>query len=251
MFRAVYSNASHLKYIVQAIAKITDEAPLHATPSALEVRVLSPDKSMLTVVGIPASSFEEYSLDGEEQFTVSSMSLNKVMRRGSRNDLVVLELDRSANVLNIMFKDRKTGVERAFQVELLPRIPEPVPDLNLELSVTVKMLVDDYKNMVGDLKAISEEAEFAYQDNKLIVRAVEQQREYIGEYSEGSPLIYLYSTASKARAVYSVDLLAATVKPAAASKHVTISFDSDKPLKVEYELEGGGRITYWIVPRIG
>ncbi|MGC8953870.1 MAG: DNA polymerase sliding clamp [Desulfurococcus sp.] len=251
MFKAVYPNASKMKYITQAIAKITDEAPIYVTQEGLEVRVLSPDKSMLSIVRIPAMSFEEYSVEGEESFIVASTDLNKIMRRGTRNDVLVMELDRAGNVLNMVFRDRKTGLERVFQLELLPRTPEPVPELNIELGVVVKMMAEDYMNIIGDLKTIGEEAIFAYEENKLKISSSEQQKEYVGVFTEGSPLLYLYSSVEKARAVYSIDLLAVTVKPASASKQVTISFDTDKPVKVEYELAGGGQLIYWVVPRVG
>jgi len=249
LFKAVYPNASKMKYITQAIAKITDEAPFYATPDALEVKVLSPDKTMLSIVRIPAISFEEYSVEGEESFIVSSTDLNRVMRRGTRNDVLVMELDKANNVLNIVFRDKKTGVERVFQLELLPKTPEPVPELNLELGVTVKMMSEDYKNIVGDAKSIGEEVVFTYENDKLIIYSSEQQKEYRGEFSEGAPILYKYATVDKARASYSVDSLAVTLKPVSASKQVTISFDTDKPMKVEYELVGGGQLIYWVVPR--
>ncbi|ADV65485.1 DNA polymerase sliding clamp subunit B [Desulfurococcus mucosus DSM 2162] len=250
-FRVVYPNASKMKYITQAIAKVTDEAPIYVTPEAVEVKVLSPDKSMLTIVRIPATAFEEFEAEGEESFMVASTDLNRVMRRGGRNDVLEMKLDREHGVLEAVFRDRKTGVERVFQVEVLPKTPEPVPELNLELGVVVKMLSEDYRGIVGDAKSIGEEVVLSFEDGKLTVYSSEQQKEYVGVFSEGSPLLYVYATVDKARASYSVDLLSATVKPVSASKQVTVSFDTDKPAKIEYELIGGGQLIYWVVPRVG
>lgn len=249
MFKAVYSNASKMKYVAQAIAKIIDEAPFYATPDSLEVKVLSPDKTMMTIIKIPSVAFDEYSVDGEEFFVVSSMDLNRVVRRGTRNDAMEMELDRENLVLKIVFRDKKSGVERAFLLETRPRPPERVPEINIELGVTVKMTSDDYRELLGDLKVAGETALFMFQDGRLVVKAGEQQKEYEGVFSEGSPLIYLSSASMKAQAKYSVDMLQATLKPISAAKQVAISFDTDKPMRIEYELAGGGTIIYWLIPR--
>jgi len=250
LFRAVYSNASKMKYVAQAIAKITDEAPFYATPDALEVKVLSPDKTMMTIVKIPGIAFDEYSVDGEEFFVISSMDFNRIIRRCTRNDVMEMELDKEHSALRIIFRDKKTGLERTFLLETRPRPPEPVPEINIELGVTVKIASDDYRELLGDLKTVGETAVFTVQEGKLIVKTGEQQKEYEGVFSEGNPLIYLSSTSPRVQAKYSVDLLQATLKPISAAKQVTIYFDNDKPMKIEYEIAGGGTIIYWLTPRV-
>jgi len=249
LFKAVYSNASKMKYVAQAIAKIIDEAPFYATPDALEVKVLSPDKTMLTIVKIPSIAFDEYNVDGEEFFVVSSMDFNRIIRRCTRNDVMEMELDKERSVLKIVFRDKKTGIERTFLLETRPRPPEQIPEINIELGVTVKMASDDYRELLGDLKTVGETAVFMVQEGKLVVRTGEQQKEYEGVFSEGNPLIYLSSTAPRVQAKYSIDQLQATLKPISAAKQVTLYFDSDKPLKIEYEIAGGGTIVYWLTPR--
>ncbi|MEM3926014.1 MAG: DNA polymerase sliding clamp [Desulfurococcaceae archaeon] len=250
MFKAIYPNASKMKYVTQAIAKITDEVPFYATTDSLEARILSPDKTMLTIFKIPSIAFEEFHVEGEEFFVVSSTELNKIVRRASRNDVLVLELDKENNVLKTIFRDRKIGVEREFQISIIPRPQETIPYLDIDLNVSVRMLSEDFKNIISDLKIVGEEALFIYDKNKLVISSIEQQKEYSCELVEGNPLLYIAASVEKARASYNIDMLAIAVKPASASKQVTISFDTDKPMKIEYELTGGGQIIYWLVPRI-
>ncbi len=249
MFRAVYPSATKFKYIAQTLAKIVDEIPFYGEPEQLEVRVLSPDKTTMTILRIPSIAFEEYICDQEEFFVVGSDEFNRIARRGTRNDLVVLELDRERKVLKFMFKDKKTGVERTFYLQLKERVIEKLPEISLELGVSIRMLADDYKNIIRDLKIVGEEAIFIFEDNKLTIKSMTQQKEYIGVFEQDNPLLYISSTTDKAIARYSVGLLETTLKAAAASKNVLLEFDSNKPLKVEFELPTGGTLTYWIAPR--
>jgi len=249
VFRAVYPSASKFKYVAQTLAKIVDEIPFYAEPDALEVRVLSPDKTTMTVLKVPSIAFEEYLCDEETFFVVSSDEFNRIARRGTRNDLVVLELDSEAKTLRFMFKDKKTGIERVFLLSLKERVGEKLPEPSLELGVSARMLSDDYKNIIRDLKVVGEEAVFMYSDGKLVIKTSAQQKEYEGVFEQDNPLITLSATVDKAIARYSIGLLEATLKAAAASKNVEIQFDTDKPLRVEFELPTGGSIIYWIAPR--
>ncbi len=250
MFRAAYTAASKFKYVAQTIAKLTDEAPLYATPDAFEARILSPDKTVLTIVKIPSIAFEEYEVDQEEFFVVAADELNKIVRRGTRNDILIFELDKENNKLKIIFRNKKTGIERSFYVDIKPRTMEKIPEPQLDLSVTARFVADDYKQIIRDLKIIGEEAVFHYKDGKLLIYAHAQQKEYWGEFREGEPLTYLSSTTDEAKARYSVGLLETTLKAVQASKYVTLSFDTDKPIKIEFEISEGGYIVYWIVPRV-
>jgi len=250
-FKAVYPTASKFKYVAQTLAKIVDEIPFYCEPDIFEARVLSPDKTTMTILKMPSIAFEEYMCDQEEFFVVSADEFNRIARRGSRNDLVILELDKDNKVLKFMFKDKKTGVERIFYLELKERVAEKIPELYLELGISIRMLSDDYKNIIRDLKIVGEEAIFMYSNGRFEIKSTTQQKEYHGIFEQDNPLISISATVEKAVSRYSIGLLESTLKAAVASKDVLLEFDSDKPLKVEFELPGGGTLVYWIAPRTG
>ncbi len=250
MFKASYTATSKFKYIAQALAKITDEAPFYVTQDTFEARILSPDKTTMIVLKIPSIAFEEYEVSGEEVFIVPTSELNKIVRRGSRNDILVFEYDSEKGQLKIGFRNKKTGVERSFYIDARSGAGESIEELKLDLSVTARFIADDYKQIIRDLKVVGEEAVFHYKEGKLYIYSHAQQKEYRGEFSEGDPLTYLSSTVDEAKAIYSIGLLEATLKPIQSAKYVTFSFDTDKPAKIEFEITEGGYMTYWIVPRV-
>jgi len=250
VFKVQYPNASKLKQVVQALAKISDELQLQVTLEAFNLMALSPDKTMMAVLTLPNLVFEEYSVEEETTILVPALELKRVIRRTTRNDIMQISVNKETNELIIVLRDRKSGLERELAVPIIPRPPEPVPELELELSVTFAMLSQDLKNIVGDLKLVGEEATFIYEPGKIVIRSTEQRKEYTCELREGNPLTILSSAVERAQSTYGTDMLVAIAKVASASKQVIVSFDIGKPMKVEYELAGGGRLVYWIVPRV-
>lgn len=250
MLKASYPSAPKFKYITQTLAKITDEAPLYFTVDGLESRILSPDKTTMVVVKIPSIAFEEYDISEEVDLAVPVADLNRVVRRASRNDVLVFGYEVGAPQLKVALRNKKTLVERVFYVSARSLSEERVQEIRLDLGVTARFSADDYKQIMHDLRVIGEEVVFHYRDGKLYIYTQTSSKEYVGEFSEGSPLAYLSSAVEEAKSMYSLDLLEATLKPIGSAKYVTLSFDSNKPAKIEFEIGEGSYIVFWIAPRL-
>ena len=250
MFKASCPNASTLKQVIQALSKISDELVLYATQEGISIKALSPDKTTLAVVEIPSIALEEYTVEEEATLAIPTVDFKKITRRATRNDVLVLTINRETNELVVTLRDKKTSIERKFTIPLVPKEPESIPEIKMELPVSFTMLSQDFKNIVGDLRLVGEEVVIMYDENKVIIKSTGHQKEYVCELFEGNPLVLLTSLVNKAKATYDIDILAVAVQSASAAKNVTISFDTDKPMKIEYELGDGGKLVYWLVPRI-
>lgn len=249
MFKIVHPNASKIKRIVQAVFKLSDELPFYITRNGLDIKVLSPDKTVLAIASLSSLEFEEYNVEEETVVIVPTTDLRKVIKRATRNDSLSLSINKETNELIVSLKDRKTSMEREFTVPIIPKPPEPVPEIQLDLPVSFTMLSQDFKDIVGDLKTIGEEALFIYENGVIIIKSTEHQKEYSCTLREGAPLIMLSSAVDKARSSYNIEMIVAVARASGVAKNVSISFDTGKPMQVVYELTGGGRLTFWIVPR--
>ncbi len=251
-FRAVYPAATKFKYIVQTIAKVMDEIPFVATAEGLEVRSLTPDKTTMIILKLPMAAFEEYELDEEKKtFVVPADELNRIAKRGTRNDLVELKLNEEQRRLELNFIDKKTGVVRSFYIPLREGIVEELAEPQVELTVEAKLEADDFKNLINDAKIVSDEVEFAAYDDRLEVISVSPQKKYQGIFRVGDPLISLeVRTNPPVKAKYSIDLLKASLKATSAADVVTLQYGEALPMRISFELPGEGVLVYWISPRI-
>jgi proliferating cell nuclear antigen len=251
-FRAVYPAATKFKYIVQTIAKVMDEIPFIATAEGLEVRALTPDKTTMIILRLPVTVFDSYELQEEKKtFIVSSDELNRIAKRGTRNDIVELKLDEEHRRLEINFHDKKTGIVRSFYVPLREGIVEELSEPQVELSVTARMMAEDFKNVINDAKIVSDEVEFRTLEDKIEVHAESTQKRYKGILLQGDPLLSLDITGNPPiTAKYSIDLLKAALKATSAADTVTLQYGESLPMRLSFDLPGGGILIYWVSPRV-
>lgn len=251
-FRAVYPTATKFKYIVQTIAKIMDEIPFVARADGLEVKTLTPDKTTMIILRLPVSAFEEYELDEEKKvFVVSSEEMNRIAKRGTRNDMVELKLDEERRRLEINFIDKKTGVVRSFYVPLREAIIEELAEPQVELTVSIRLEAEDFKNIINDAKIVSDEIELVAEDEHLEAIAVSAQKKYTGIFRVGDPLIsYEVKGPTPIRAKYSIDLLKATTKATSAADTASLEYGEALPMRITFELPSGGVLVYWVSPRV-
>ncbi len=248
-FRALYPSASKFKYIAQTLAKIADEIPFTVNENGLFVKTLSPDKTTMISLNIPSLAFDEFECPEETTFIVSSDEFNRTARRGSRNDMVELVLERENRRLRMAFIDKKLGYKRTFYVQLKEGIIEKLPEPKLKLPAIVRMVSDDFKNIIKDAKIVGDEIEFVATSDKLEARTITPQKEYYNIMKPDRPLISLMVEESEVRSTYGIDLLEITLKAIAASETVTLEFGSSMPMKVTFDVPGGGTLVYWVAPR--
>ena len=120
----------------------------------------------------------------------------------------------------------------------------------MELNVSARLLADDFKNIINDVKLISEDAEFIAYEDRMEVHAMEAQKEYKGVFEVGNPLVsYDVTGKTPIRSIYSVDLLKASTRAATAADTVVLEYGESLPLKLTFDLPGGSSLIYWITPR--
>ncbi len=250
MLKASYANVSKLKYVAQALAKVGDEALLKADADGLTFKVLSPDKLILAVFRMPLTSFEEYHLDEVYTFTIRTDRFSAAVKRGTRNDMLELEYDPENDLLRVVFRDKKTGIPRVFEMQTMPGLSSDIPEPRVTLTTKVLMSTDDFKHILSDSKSVGADSlVFQAKEEELIVRAESEPYEYRALFRVGVPLIDL-ETPGNEEASYLLAALQAAAKPASAADEVVVEFSTNMPMKIHYKLAGGEDLYLWVAPAV-
>lgn len=248
-FRALYKSASKFKHIVQTIAKTSDVAPIIVDDKGLHVRVLSSDKTTLISLDLPPDAFEEYEATEDYFIPVSSDELSKIVKRGTRNDAVELAYEGVERFLEVNLVDTKLNVKRSFRIPLRELPEQKLPEPKIKFSVSIRMLTEDLKDLLRDVKVAGDEVELLASKNHVVAKCITPQRTYETVLAVDKPLISL-AVEKSASATYAIDLLETALRATGASDIVTVEFGDQMPIKMTFELPTGGTLTYIVAPRV-
>jgi len=247
----VYPQASKFKKIFQPLTKLFETMPLYLSEEKIEIKNMSSDKNTMVIFVMPSTSFEEYLLDEEMMIRIDTDEFAKVVKRASRDDMVIMEYEKGSPFMIIKFLNRKTSVEREFKVQAFEMSEEEaIDEPNIRTTVIARMDPSDLRNVVADAKMISDEVEVSTPDSEtLTFTASEVNKSYEAELKLYNPLSSLVVN-EEARAKYSAQHLYDATRAYQASKELTMEYATDMPMKIEMYMEAGATLRMWIAPRM-
>lgn len=102
-----------------------------------------------------------------------------------------------------------------------------------------------------DADAIADSMSFSANEEALIMTAQSDKGKLEVRLERSDERVYEFDVQEGASASYSLEYLVdITSKAYRISDLVTIEFATNKPISLTYEIAGGGRMTYYVAPRV-
>ncbi|MEB3806898.1 MAG: DNA polymerase sliding clamp [Desulfurococcales archaeon] len=248
--RVVHPAPVKFKYITQTLAKINDEGDLFFSLEGLVAYLMSPDKTSLAVLRAPITAFDEYSVDDEVVVRIRTDELNKIVRRATRNDALVFELESGGDTLKIVLEDRKTGISRTFYLPVTLLEAREIKEPRMEGKAKFILEADDFKSMIQDAKIVGDVLELRATKEEVVAKAVGEEKEYEWIMKEGDPLLSL-NVVEESTSSYTLNSLQALTKPTGAAESVTVEFENDYPLRATFTFPNAEKLVIYAAPALG
>ncbi len=247
MFRFEFADARVWRYMVASIEKILDESVFVASSEGLSLRALDTSNVVMVDLFYPADAFREFEVEGDEfEFGVSFPLLVKVLRRARKEDSLVLEVDESR--ITVKFVGRGT---RRFTIPQISLSYEKLPEPRIDFQVEAKMLSTTFRDAIRDLEPIADVVVLqALDEDRLLLRGSGDVVSAETELSLERGSMIEYSVEDQARASYTLEYFSYMLQAAQAADMATIRFSEDAPVKVDLEYQAGGRLTFYVSPRV-
>lgn len=247
MIKAVFHDAKLWKNTIQALSTMIDEATFVFSPKGVRMRAMDPSRIAMVDFEMPNTSFEEYVCETEAKVGVNLSNLNRLVRRASPDEKLELVLDPSEGKFKVEFKGR---VARSFSIPLLDLGYEELPIPRVQFNVEAKLLSDVVEEALKDAELISDHVKIQASGKELTFQAFSDKGESMTSFTkEGGALLEL-NVKEDSKAVYSLAYLTDMLKATAASDVMELRFSTNMPLTLIFSLSGGGRIQYWLAPRL-
>lgn len=247
--RMKFSNAGIWRYIVASISKIIEEGVFKADSTGLKLRALDSTNTALVDLFIPKEAFLEYEVGAEERFGVNFEDFAKIMRLASKGDELLLETLEGGR-LGVSFHGHGN---RTF---ILPNIEvsgvEEASEISLEFPVVARIQPAIFEDVLEELEVVGDVVSFesGAGSSKLVLSSASDIAEARVELSLEDGSLLEYTVNSDSKASYSIEYLAEIARVSPVAEGLTLSYGSNIPLKLVFDISQGGRLTFYVSPRL-
>ncbi|MGC1120501.1 MAG: proliferating cell nuclear antigen (pcna) [Candidatus Methanofastidiosia archaeon] len=243
MFRAFLSDAKNLKYIIESMSDLVDEAIFFLRENQLSMEACDPSLVCKVELDLYSSFFNEYSASDEQTIGLSMNALRKVSRRIHMGDGMFMELN--GGTMDFILK---SSIERQFQCLLLEPQVEVLPSINVDYPVFIEMDVSVFKEGIGDAAIVANSVLFEATPDALVISAegdTERARIRIEKNSES---IKQFEVREKCCSRFNLGYLTSFLHSSYISDRVRINMgNKNLPLRISFPVEGL-RLTFYLAP---
>ena len=234
-----------LKETVSILADLVNDVQFKIDKDKLEIVATDPANVVLVVFKLLSSAFVEYNLEDKEVICVSLDNLNQILRRLKGNDTLTLELDKKRNKLKI---EMQGDSQRLFHLSLIDieEKEQQIPELEFKSIVVMnsKMLED----AIEDVSIVAESVALGLSKDRMTIRGDGNLSNAHIEFLKGKDTEI--STEDSVNAKYSIEYLKKLIKGGTLSDKVVMKWNTDYPLKLEYNVMDKLTLSFILAPRI-
>lgn len=248
MFNVRMADAKLLKDMVTAISILIDEASFDITPEAIKLRAMDPSRVAMIDFEWPKTIFDEYNCTEAMKMCINISELLKLLRRAGKDESLELALDEKTGRLKITIKGKYV---RTFNMPTLEATEEEVPTPKVTFNVKARATTEGLKDAIEDATLVSDHVRIEADSEKLAMNATGDLMGANIEFVKGSDALLSLETKEPSKATFSLSYLSEIIKAAVATSAVaTIEFSTDMPIRIDFEQEKEGKLTFYLAPRI-
>jgi len=236
---------TYLKESISIISDLVNEARFKITPDAIELVAMDPANVAMVIFKLLSSSFTEYDVKDEQEVAINLGNLKQILRRAGANDMLTLELEE--NKLKIQLKGQSV---RTFSLPLIEieEKEQKVPDLKFPVTITIAASI--LNNAIEDVDVVAESVTFEAEPKKFVISAQGDLSQAKIEMKDDNDTKIKVDGSAKVKAKYSVEYLKKMMNGSKLADSVTVQFNKDYPLKLEYKAVDKLMLSFILAPRV-
>ncbi len=243
--KLVLIEPKYLKESVAIISELVNEGRFKITPSGLELVAMDPANVAMVIFKLLSSSFSEYNVEKEIELGMNLNNLKQILRRAKSNDILSLEL--VENRLRIQLKSNTT---RTFSLPIidLEEKEQKIPELSFP--VEIKTSSEILNEAIEDADIVGESVSFIAEPKKFTVQAEGELSKASIEIKQDVDTQINMKDSSRIKAKYSIEYLKKMVAGGKLADKVSISFNKDYPLRLDFKAVDKMLLSFILAPRV-
>ena len=246
MVKLVLIEPKYLKESISIISELVNEGRFRITTSAMELVAMDPANVAMVIFKLLSSCFSEYKVDKETEIGINLGNLKQILRRAKPDDMLTLELD-PENKLRVELKGNNL---RTFNLPIreLDEKEQKVPDLKFPVKVNIPSSV--LNEAIEDVDVVAESVTFLAEPKKFTIYAEGDLSQAKIEMKEGENIKIKSEGNGKVKSKYSSEYLKKMINGSKIADDVSIQFNKDYPLKLDYQTMDKVMLSFILAPRV-
>ena len=236
---------NYLKDSISIISELVNEASFKITANSIELIAMDPANVAMVLFKLLSSAFVEYQVNKDVDLAINLNNLKQILRRAKSSDTLVLEMEEDKLKITLQGSSTRTFFLPIIDMEEREqRVPE------LSFPVTVKTKTDILTDAIEDVAVVAESVSFIVEPKKMSIMAEGDLSKVKIEVPSGDNTIIVSDTQDKVRSKYSIEYLKKMMTASKLTNNVTIQFNKDYPLKLEYKAVDKIFLSFILAPRV-
>lgn len=243
--RLVVQDAPSLKAAIDSVVSLVEEGQFEVGADGLYLKAMDPSQISMVSFVMPKAAFIEYNVPETQKIGVNISQLSNVLSRGKKGEKAELSVEEGRLVIKFFGEKHR----RIFKVPLIETGERVQREPKIEFKNYAKIKAESLKETLKDAKLISSHVRLQLTPDLFMVDVRGENGDVKAEFEKGDPEIVELSSNEPAKATFPLQYLEDMVKATSSGTIVMISMETDRPLKLEYELDGA-KVVYYLAPRI-
>ena len=244
--RLVLAETKYFKDSITILSDLVTEAKFKITPDGLELVAMDPANVAMVIFKLLSSSFTEYKVDKTEEVGINLNNLKQVLRRIKSEDILSIETTED-NKLKLQMKSNTT---RSFSLPTLELDDkeQKVPQLNFPMTINTKASI--LTEAIEDVSVVAESVTFLGEKMQLSVKAEGDLSKAFIEIKADDSTKIITESDDKFKSKYSLEYLKKMITGGKLTDNVSLHFNTDYPLKLEYKVTDRLLLAFILAPRV-
>jgi len=243
--KLVLTEPKYHKDSISIISDLVTEAKFKINPDGIELVAMDPANVAMVIFKLLSSCFTQYQLEKPEELAINLNNLKQVLRRIKSDDILTLETEE--NKLKIQLKGNTT---RSFSIPIieLEEKEQKVPELSFPISIETNTSI--LTESIEDVSVVAESVTFLAEKASFNIKAEGDLSKAFIEIKSDEDTVIKTESVDKFKAKYSLEYLKKMIAGAKLTDKVTLNFNNDYPLKLEYKSIDKLMLSFILAPRV-
>jgi proliferating cell nuclear antigen len=235
-----------LKDSISIISELVNEGQFEITKEGIQLIAMDPANVGMVIFKLLASCFVEYQIEGPVKLAINLNNLKQILRRAKPNDMLTLETEEDSQ-LKITLKGAS---ERNFSLPIIDMEDSEQKAPMLKFPVTIRTSSDRISQAIEDVDIVGDSVLFTAEGDTFTLSAKGDLSKANITMKPDKATQILTEEKKAYKAKYSIEYLKKMISGAKLADEVSVQFDTDYPLKLEYKAIDKLLLSFILAPRV-